>query len=140
MTEPLRYDVLVAGGGIAGATAAIALARAGLDLLVLERARFPRFHVGESLLPRQQRVFHELGMEDERPSGVHRALYSILAGHVFPRPVFALRWRLRLMELLTELQARFAFVPRRPQVYLCGAVAPPPPAMEALAAPVEAGA
>jgi hypothetical protein len=39
----------------------------------------------------------------------------------------------------TDLQARFAFAPRRPQVYLFQA-AGPPPAREALAAPVEAGA
>ncbi len=57
-----RYDVIVAGGGPAGATAALLLARQGLDVLVAERARFPRFHVGESLLPRNMPLFRELGL------------------------------------------------------------------------------
>lgn len=86
-----------------------------------------------------QPAFRDLMMEDEGRSGVHRALYSVLAGHVFPRPSFRLRWRLRLMELLTDLQARFGFVPRRPQVYLYRA-AEPPLAGEALTAPAGARA
>jgi flavin-dependent dehydrogenase len=65
-----------------------------------------------------QPAFRDLMMEGEGPLGVHRALYSILAGHVFPRPPLALRWRLALVEALTDLQARFGFVARRPRVYL----------------------
>jgi len=57
-----RHDVVIAGGGPAGATAAVLLARAGLDVLVVERARFPRFHVGESLLPRNLPLLREIGV------------------------------------------------------------------------------
>ncbi len=57
-----QYDILIAGGGPAGATTALALARAGVSVLVAERATFPRFHVGESLLPRNLPLFDELGL------------------------------------------------------------------------------
>jgi FAD-dependent halogenase len=43
-------DVVIVGGGPAGSVAATALADAGLRVVVLERERFPRYHIGESLL------------------------------------------------------------------------------------------
>lgn len=59
-----RYDALVIGGGPAGATAALALRREGLSALVVDRAVFPHFHVGESFLPRNMRLLRELGLEE----------------------------------------------------------------------------
>ena len=44
-------DVLVIGGGPAGSTAAALLAERGYRVTLLEKARHPRFHIGESLLP-----------------------------------------------------------------------------------------
>jgi len=56
------YDALIIGGGPGGSSAASFLARAGKGVLVLEKETFPRFHVGESLLPYNQAIFRELGV------------------------------------------------------------------------------
>ena len=44
-------DVLIVGGGPAGSVAAATLARAGVNCVLMERDGFPRYHIGESLLP-----------------------------------------------------------------------------------------
>ncbi|OAI57822.1 hypothetical protein AYO49_01790 [Verrucomicrobiaceae bacterium SCGC AG-212-N21] len=58
----MTYDVIIIGGGPAGATAAMTLAQAGRRVLVLEREKFPRFHIGESLLPYNRPLFEKLGV------------------------------------------------------------------------------
>jgi len=60
-----QFDVIVAGGGPAGSSAAAILAAEGLRTLVLERDHFPRFHVGESLLPAIWDQFERLGVTAE---------------------------------------------------------------------------
>jgi len=57
-----RFDVAVIGGGPGGATAAALTAKAGLQVACFERERFPRFHVGESLLPANVPLFERLGV------------------------------------------------------------------------------
>jgi flavin-dependent dehydrogenase len=55
-------EVLIIGGGPGGSTAAALLAQQKHKVLLLERERFPRFHIGESLLPYNHRLFAELGV------------------------------------------------------------------------------
>ncbi len=61
---PNRYDALILGAGPAGSTAALALARKGLRVLLVDRAKFPHFHIGESLLPRNFQLIHDLGLSE----------------------------------------------------------------------------
>lgn len=62
MNTKLQSDVIVIGGGPAGSTAASMLAKHGKSVVLLERERFPREHVGESLLPASLPVLEELGV------------------------------------------------------------------------------
>src|SRR5688500_17740389 len=62
-------DVIVIGGGPAGSTAATLLAQQGLSVTLLERERFPRFQIGESLLPYNNDLFDRLGVTAELVGG-----------------------------------------------------------------------
>src|SRR5438270_2568699 len=59
------YDVAIIGGGPAGSTAAALLARANRRVIVFEREKFPRFHIGESLLPFSMKTFTRLGVHEK---------------------------------------------------------------------------
>ena len=56
------YDALIIGGGPGGSATATYLARAGRKVLLLEKEKFPRFHIGESLLPYNRTLFEEMGV------------------------------------------------------------------------------
>ncbi len=60
-----KWDVIIAGAGPGGASTAIKLAQAGVRVLVLEREVFPRFHIGESLLPSVETIVNELGIDPD---------------------------------------------------------------------------
>lgn len=69
------YDVVVVGGGPAGSTVAGLLAKQGRSVLLLERERFPRYHIGESLVTGMIPVMEELGVAEQlerfrRKSGI----------------------------------------------------------------------
>src|SRR5213596_3669016 len=59
------FDVAIIGGGPDGSTAAALLARAGRRVVVFEREKFPRFHIGESLLPFSMKAFTRLGLHEK---------------------------------------------------------------------------
>ncbi len=64
-TKRLICDILVIGGGPAGATAATLLAAKGHTVVLVEKDRHPRFHIGESLLPRNLPLLRRLGVLDK---------------------------------------------------------------------------
>jgi len=61
MGTPSAYDTIIIGGGPGGSTAGAFLAKAGQRVLLIEREVFPRFHIGESLLPFGNDVLKETG-------------------------------------------------------------------------------
>lgn len=65
----MHSEVIVIGGGPAGSTVATRLAQKGRRVRVFEKERFPRFHIGESLLPGSIPLFDELGVLTELESG-----------------------------------------------------------------------
>ena len=62
MTVASEYDVVVIGGGPAGSTTSTILAQGGLKVGLFEREKFPRFHIGESLIPETYWVLKRLNM------------------------------------------------------------------------------
>lgn len=62
VTAMTSHDVAIVGGGPAGAAAAAMLAKDGFDVLLAEKSRFPRFHIGESLLPHSMPILEKLGV------------------------------------------------------------------------------
>jgi flavin-dependent dehydrogenase len=79
MMTPAISDVAVIGGGPGGSTVAAHLARAGLSVAVFERDVFPRFKVGESLVPATMLLLKRLGVLER----VERGGYQIKYGATF---------------------------------------------------------
>src|SRR5712691_3532912 len=75
MTVVRQADIVVIGGGPAGSTAAVLLARRGYDVVLLDKQHHPRETVGESILPSAWKYFDLLGVSDaiERDGYVKKA-------------------------------------------------------------------
>ena len=97
MTLAARYDVVVVGGGPGGSSAAGFLAAGGLRVAVFEREPFPRFHVGESLMPATMLVLDQLGARDK----VERAGFQVKFGASF-------------IDEVNDLRTTFYFLPDMP--------------------------
>ncbi len=76
-----QVDVLIIGAGPSGASAAALIQRSGFNVEVVEKNRFPRFVIGESLLPRSMDLLEEAGLLE----AVQKQQYIIKRGAVFLR-------------------------------------------------------
>jgi flavin-dependent dehydrogenase len=87
---PVEVDVVVCGGGPGGSTFATLMARAGHRTLLFEREKFPRFHIGESLLPWNVPLFERIGVLSKLKAAgpqVKRGARFYHQGSSFTRPV-----------------------------------------------------
>lgn len=75
--ERSNYDAVVIGGGPAGSTAATLIAKSGHRVLLLDRERFPRYRLGESLMPATYWTFQRLGVLDKMKSSTFVQKYSV---------------------------------------------------------------
>ncbi len=77
MKRNTDYEVVVIGGGPAGSTAAAVLAAKGRRVLLLEKEKFPRYHIGESLIPFCYFPLQRLGLIEKMKASAFTKKYSI---------------------------------------------------------------
>ncbi len=81
MTDPAsqtNYDAILIGGGPSGSSASAILAEYGHRVLVLEREKFPRYHIGESLIPFTYQPLLRLGMIPKMKASAFVKKYSVV--------------------------------------------------------------
>jgi flavin-dependent dehydrogenase len=77
MSNQKSYDAIIIGGGPGGSTAASVLAGKGRKVVVLERERFPRYHIGESLIPFTYFTLERIGMIERMKASHFTKKYSV---------------------------------------------------------------
>src|SRR5437867_13147959 len=77
MKPETTFDAVIIGGGPAGSAAAAVLAEHGHNALLLEREKFPRYHIGESLLPFTFQPLQRLGLIDKMRQSAFVKKYSV---------------------------------------------------------------
>ncbi|HEV8541337.1 MAG TPA: NAD(P)/FAD-dependent oxidoreductase [Verrucomicrobiae bacterium] len=76
-TSAESYDAIIIGGGPAGASSGAILAEHGHNVLILEREKFPRYHIGESLLPFTFHPLQRLGLIEKMRASAFVKKYSV---------------------------------------------------------------
>lgn len=76
-TPENAYDTIVVGAGPSGSAAAALLAEAGRRVLVLEREKFPRYHIGESMIPFTHHPLQRLGLVERMRQSANVKKYSV---------------------------------------------------------------
>src|SRR6476469_1324283 len=75
--KTMETDVVVIGGGPGGSTVSTVMADRGLQVELFERDNYPRFHIGESLIPETYWVFKRIGMLDKMKKSAFVKKYSV---------------------------------------------------------------
>jgi flavin-dependent dehydrogenase len=84
-SPPLHAQILIIGGGPAGSYSASVLAREGFQVVLFESAVFPRYHVGESLIPAVRHHLRFIGAEEKiiNAGFAHKVICRSLADAFF---------------------------------------------------------
>jgi len=77
MSQTQNYDAIIIGGGPSGSTAASVLAQKGRRVLLLEKEKFPRYHIGESLLPYCYFPLQRIGMIEKMKASPFVRKYAV---------------------------------------------------------------
>src|SRR5215813_14023877 len=77
MTTSNNYDVIIIGGGPAGSTVASILSREGRKVVLFEKERFPRHHIGESLMTDTYFTFERMGLLEKLKASPFVRKYSV---------------------------------------------------------------
>lgn len=102
-------DVIVIGGGPAGSSAATFLAKKGWSVALFEKERFPRYHIGESLVPGLTPILEELGVMD----AVEKAGFQKKFGISFIWGDEQKVWNIRWDENPSEIEKKYIFQVKR---------------------------
>ena len=77
ISSKTEYDAIVVGAGPAGSTTGALLAEKGRDVLIVEKEKFPRYHVGESLMPFCYFPLERLGLIDQLMESANPRKYCV---------------------------------------------------------------
>ncbi|MCA9897519.1 MAG: NAD(P)/FAD-dependent oxidoreductase [Ardenticatenaceae bacterium] len=111
MNSTLKTDVVIIGGGPGGSTAAMYLAREGIQSIIVEKDLFPRYHIGESMTGECGAIIRDLGLESVMLADKHPRKHGVNVYGAEGKT----RWHVPVMarDENNELQAQFTWQVRR---------------------------